>query len=120
MSLRTGRIAGVEALVRWRHPDRGTIPPSEFIGLAEETGLIVQLGEWVLQESCRQVARWGGGHPDLSLQLSGNLSARQLLEADLAASVRRIPQGSGLPAHQLTLEVTESLLLRDTGASIDQ
>ncbi|HKB28432.1 MAG TPA: GGDEF domain-containing protein [Candidatus Limnocylindrales bacterium] len=120
IALRTGRIAGVEALVRWRHPDRGTIPPSEFVGLAEETGLIVQLGEWVLRESCRQVAEWGRLHPDLSLQLSVNLSARQLLEADLSASVRRILHATGLPAHQLTLEVTESILLRDTGASVEQ
>ena len=119
-ALRTGRIAGVEALVRWRHPDRGTVPPAEFISITEETGLIVPLGEWVLTESCTQVARWNATFPDSSLQLNVNLSGRQLIETDLVASVRRILGQTGLPPQQLTLEVTESILLRDATSTVDQ
>ena len=119
-ALRTGRIAGVEALIRWRHPDRGTVPPSEFISIAEDTGLIVPIGAWVLHESCRQVAKWNVDYPNMMLQLSVNLSARQLQDTNLVGLVRRVVHETGLPAHQLTLEVTESILLRDVVGSIDQ
>ena len=120
IALRTGRIAGVEALVRWRHPDRGTVPPAEFISITEETGLIVPLGAWVLTESCTQVARWNESFPDSALQLNVNLSGRQLVETDLAATVRRILGETGLPPQRLTLEVTESILLRDATSTVDQ
>lgn len=120
IAMRSGRTEGVEALVRWNHPDRGTVPPAEFISITEETGLIVQLGAWVLREACRQVASWNVTHPNLPLQLSVNLSARQLHEMDLVGSVRRILQETGLPPQQLTLEVTESILLRDVAGSIEQ
>ena len=120
IAMRTGRTEGVEALVRWNHPDRGTVPPSEFISITEETGLIVQLGAWVLREACGQVAKWNVTHPNLPLQLSVNLSARQLHEMDLVGSVRRILHETGLPPQQLTLEVTESILLRDVAGSIEQ
>jgi diguanylate cyclase (GGDEF)-like protein len=120
IALRSGRIDGVEALLRWRHPERGTVPPSEFISIAEETGLIVALGAWVLRESCLQTVSWNAAHPHTPLQLNVNLSARQLHEMDLVASVRRILNETGLPPHQLTLEVTESILLRDAASSIEQ
>ena len=120
IAMRSGRTEGVEALVRWNHPDRGTVPPSEFISITEETGLIVQLGAWVLREACRQVASWNITHPNLPLQLSVNLSARQLHEMDLVGNVRRILHETGLPPQQLTLEVTESILLRDVSGSIEQ
>lgn len=120
VSLRSGKTDGVEALVRWQHPERGTLPPAEFISITEETGLIVQLGAWVLRESCRQVVSWNASHPGIPLQLSVNVSARQLHEMDLVGSVRRILHETGLPPQQLTLEVTESILLRDVAGSIDQ
>jgi diguanylate cyclase (GGDEF)-like protein len=120
IAMRSGRTEGVEALVRWNHPDRGTVLPAEFISITEETGLIVQLGAWVLREACRQVASWNVTHPNLPLQLSVNLSARQLHEMDLVGSVRRILHETGLPPQQLTLEVTESILLRDVAGSIEQ
>jgi diguanylate cyclase (GGDEF)-like protein len=120
IAMRSGLTEGVEALVRWNHPDRGTVLPAEFISITEETGLIVQLGAWVLREACRQVASWNVKHPSLPLQLSVNLSARQLHEMDLVGSVRRILQETGLPPQQLTLEVTESILLRDVAGSIEQ
>ena len=120
VSLRTGKTDGVEALVRWQHPDRGTVLPAEFIAITEETGLIVQLGAWVLRESCRQLVSWNLSHPGIPLQLSVNVSARQLHEMDLVGSVRRILHETGLPPQQLTLEVTESILLRDAASSIDQ
>jgi diguanylate cyclase (GGDEF)-like protein len=120
VGLRSGRTDGVEALLRWRHPDRGTVPPSEFISIAEESGLIVALGAWVLRESCLQTVRWNAAHPHTPLQLNVNLSARQLHEMDLVGTVRRTLSETGLPPSQLTLEVTESILLRDAASSIEQ
>jgi diguanylate cyclase (GGDEF)-like protein len=120
IALRTGRMVGVEALLRWRHPDRGTVPPSEFISIAEETGLIIPIGAWVLEESCSQVAKWNADHPDNLLQLNVNLSARQLHEMDIVGSVRRVLSETGLAPSQLSLEVTESILLRDAAGSVDQ
>ncbi|MEV6306206.1 EAL domain-containing protein [Actinoplanes sp. NPDC051861] len=110
--LRTGEISGLEALVRWQHPDRGMIPPLDFIPLAEETGMIVPIGEWVLREACRQAARWntkrGGDQP---LTVSVNLSAVQLDRADLPDVVRSALAESGLPARCLVIELTESLIV---------
>jgi diguanylate cyclase (GGDEF)-like protein/PAS domain S-box-containing protein len=112
--LTDGSLAGVEALVRWRHPERGLLPPSEFIHLAEETGLIEPIGRWVLTEACRQVAELqrGGGVKDLRLNV--NLSSRQLAGRALGDDVARALQGSGLPPSSLVLEITETVLMQDS------
>jgi diguanylate cyclase (GGDEF)-like protein/PAS domain S-box-containing protein len=105
-----GAIIGAEALVRWRHPQRGMVPPDVFIGRAEETGLILPLGEWVLNEACRQAAAWVAlGHPDLTIAV--NVSGRQLREAAFVPMVREALATSGLPADNLVLEMTESILM---------
>ncbi|GAA4596632.1 diguanylate cyclase (GGDEF)-like protein [Actinoplanes octamycinicus] len=110
--LRTEEISGLEALVRWQHPERGMIPPLEFIPLAEETGLIVPIGEWVLREACRQAARWNAQRQDgTPLTVSVNLSAVQLDRADLPRLVESALADSGLPARCLIIELTESLLV---------
>ncbi|WP_043510731.1 MULTISPECIES: bifunctional diguanylate cyclase/phosphodiesterase [unclassified Actinoplanes] len=110
--LRTEEISGLEALVRWQHPDRGMIPPLEFIPLAEETGLIVPIGEWVLREACRQAARWNTQRSGQApLTVSVNLSAVQLERADLPQLVAAALADSGLPAKCLIIELTESLLV---------
>jgi EAL domain-containing protein (putative c-di-GMP-specific phosphodiesterase class I) len=102
----------VEALVRWQHPERGLVPPNDFIPLAEATGLIRPLGLWVLRESCRQAVAWeAAGHSRRGLKLSVNVSARQLQQDDLVEQVVGVLQETGLPAQQLTLEMTESVLL---------
>ena len=114
VDLGSGLAVGAEALVRWRHPERGIVPPIEFIEIAEETGLIGRLGEYVLTEACRQFVQWGG---ELGAQaprlLSVNLSRAQLFEGDIAAQVAAALQRSGLPPQQLQLEVTESLAAQD-------
>jgi diguanylate cyclase (GGDEF)-like protein/PAS domain S-box-containing protein len=107
-----GRIVGVEALLRWRHPERGSIPPDRFIPLAEETGLIVPLSDWVLREACRQARRWhDAGHGPL--RISVNLSAELLGRQDVVAAARAALAESGIEAHWLELELTESMLVRD-------
>ena len=111
VSLRTDEVAGTEALVRWQHPERGLVPPGEFIGVAEETGLILQLGEWVLRTACRQAAAW----PDL--EVSVNISPAQFRQPDLVQIVRSALADSGLPPHRLELEVTESVLIQQPDAA---
>ena len=111
VELATSRVVSVEALVRWEHRDRGLIGPSEFIPLAEETGLIVPLGRWVLQEACRAMASLPA-----ELCLSVNLSGRQLLQPDLTQDLRRALDSSGLEPRRLRLELTESMLI-GTGAA---
>jgi diguanylate cyclase (GGDEF)-like protein/PAS domain S-box-containing protein len=115
-SLRDLRTVGVEALVRWQHPTRGLLPPSEFIDVAEDSGLIVPLGAWVLAESCRQLVEWNSQLPDdRKLSLSVNLSARQLAEPGLVETVRSTLQAAGIDPMivDVWLEVTETLVLRD-------
>ena len=114
----TGRINGLEALLRWKHPERGILPPSEFIGLAEATGAIVPMGEWVLREACRQVQRWrdrGAMH----LRAAVNLSVRQLQHPDLVARVQQVLDETRLPAEHLEIEITESIAMRSSGRAID-
>ncbi len=107
---RTGGLIGCEALVRWNDPEQGLISPARFIPLAEETGLIVPLGEWVLRQACTQARAWlDAGLPPLDMAV--NLSARQLRQTDLAERVAAVLQQTGLPADQLKLEITESMIM---------
>jgi diguanylate cyclase (GGDEF)-like protein len=113
--LKSQRIVGVEALIRWRHPTRGIVSPEEFIPIAEESGLIIPIGRWVLQEACRQAAIWHEhGH---RIGIAVNVSARQLDADDLIDEVRKTLYDSGLDPAALTLEVTETTLMRDTQAT---
>ena len=113
---RDGAICGLEALIRWRHPVRGMVSPADFIPLAEETGLITPIGEWVLNEACRQAKQWVEGY-DLNLRVAVNLSARQFNQPDLPARVAAALKASGLPAKNLELELTESLVMQDVERS---
>jgi len=115
VSLTDHRWVGCEALLRWQHPTRGRVAPSEFIAVAEETGLIVELGQWVLHEACAQVAQWRRTRPDvLELGIAVNVSPHQLQAPGLLASVDAALRASGIPAHLLTIELTESVLLEHT------
>ncbi len=115
-----GRITGAEALLRWRHPRDGFISPAHFIPLAEETGLILPLGEWVLQAACRRLAAWAQ-QPDLaSLSLAVNVSPRQFHQSGFVAQVLAALAGAGADGHQLKLEMTEGLLLQDVEDTIDK
>ncbi len=119
VDLRTGRIIGFEALVRWKHARRGLLPPAEFIPLAEETGLILPLGDWGMAEACRQLVEWRTrGHAELkSARMSVNLSARQFERPDLVERVRQVLDQTGLNDGALRLEVTESSLIADAAAA---
>ena len=119
VSIGDGTIVGFEALVRWIHPRRGVLAPPLFIPIAEETGLIVDLGRLVLRKACEQAARWHASNPLVSLHMSVNLSARQLRDRDLVADVQAALTDSGLDASQLTLEITESVLLDDGSATVE-
>jgi len=113
VDLASGRIIGAEALIRWRHPELGLITPYQFIAIAENSGLIVPIGEWVLQEACRQAMTWqASGLPALSIAV--NLSAIQFKRGDLESTVQTALQAAGLPPELLELELTESILLQDT------
>jgi len=118
LHIASGEITGVEALLRWQHPHAGLIPPSDFIPLLEETGLILPVGEWVLRTACSQLKAWHDIGLD-SLHMAVNLSARQFRQKDLADRIMRILDDSGLPATVLELEVTESLLMEHTEASVE-
>jgi diguanylate cyclase (GGDEF)-like protein len=119
VNLRTKRISGAEALVRWNHPNKGLVGPDSFIPVAEETGLIVPLGEWVLCEACRQARRWQQSRPELGdFVVSVNLSGRQIAHRDLARVVSAALEDSGLDPGSLSLEITESVLMGDAHASI--
>jgi EAL domain-containing protein (putative c-di-GMP-specific phosphodiesterase class I) len=111
-------IVGFEALLRWRHPERGLISPLEFIPLAEETGLIVPIGRWVLQEATRQAAAWQNRSPLGRLRMSVNVSVRQFQHPDLVGDVAEALQRSGLDASLLTVEITESLFARDIDETV--
>ncbi len=116
VSLEGGAVTGAEALVRWQHPQRGLICPAEFIPLAEETGLIVPIGEWVLRTACAQAQVWhAAGHSDLRVTV--NFSARQFEHPNLAALIRTVLKETGLAASALELEITESIAMKDIGFS---
>jgi diguanylate cyclase (GGDEF)-like protein len=113
--LATGRTVGVEALLRWRHPTRGVLLPDDFIAIADESGLIVPIGRWVLEQACRQAATWADCGYDLGMSV--NVSARQL-EDDLIGFVRSAVRASGIDPSRLTLEITESTLVGDARQSV--
>ncbi len=121
VSLATGQVEGLEALVRWQHPERGLVPPLDFIPLAEETGLIVPIGRWVLDEACGKLAYWRGlreARGDRTpLSMAVNLSARQLSHPDLVSEVAEVVDRHGIPPHCLVLELTESLVLGEDEAT---
>jgi EAL domain-containing protein (putative c-di-GMP-specific phosphodiesterase class I) len=121
IDLQTGRLTGVEALVRWQHPHRGLVSPMEFIPLAEESGLIVPLGRWAIQEACRQVRIWQKEIPAQEpIALNVNLSARQLRHPNIVRDVADALDDSGLPPGRLILEITESVLMNDTTATLNR
>ena len=116
MSLETGAIMGVEALVRWHHPQRGLVPPVQFIPVAEECGVIVPIGRWVLREACRQTRAWmDAGLPRISIAV--NVSTVELREKDFVAAVRAILTETGLEPRFLELELTETFLMQDAKAT---
>ncbi|MDQ3684515.1 MAG: bifunctional diguanylate cyclase/phosphodiesterase [Acidobacteriota bacterium] len=118
-SLKTRDVSGFEALVRWRHPERGMVSPAEFIPLAEETGLIADIGNWVLREACRQLRRWQEQLPaGESLTMSVNLSCKQLSQPDLVEQVSEILQETGIGSGTLLLEITESAMMNNIEAAL--
>jgi diguanylate cyclase (GGDEF)-like protein/PAS domain S-box-containing protein len=114
--LKSGRIVGAEALVRWRHPRRGLLPPSAFVHVAEETGLIITLGRWILDEACAQAARWLDSYGSDAPYVSVNLSARQLQDPDFVFHVSGALARAGLEGQSLVVEITETLLVNDRDA----
>jgi EAL domain-containing protein (putative c-di-GMP-specific phosphodiesterase class I) len=119
IDFKTGRLTGVEALVRWQHPVRGLVPPMEFIPMAEESGLIVPLGLWTIQEACRQVRIWQNEIPaDEPLCVNVNLSARQLRHPNIVHDIADVLDDTGLLPSRLILEITESVLMTDTAATL--
>jgi diguanylate cyclase (GGDEF)-like protein len=119
VSLATGAITGVEALVRWQHPERGLVPPAEFIGPAEENGLILEIGAWALREACEQAARWGDQGPaGEAVRMSVNLSARQCHHPDLVAVVAAALRETGVDPARICLEITETAVMSDMEAGV--
>jgi diguanylate cyclase (GGDEF)-like protein len=116
MSLSQDRMVAVEALVRWEHPERGLLEPADFIPLAEETGMIVEIGAWVLREACKQVAGWRAMGAEIDVAV--NVSARQLVQPDIVELVRQTLEETELPAEALCLEITESAIMRDPEATL--
>ncbi len=114
VSLQSGRIAGFEALLRWQHPSRGVVSPLEFISVAEETGLIVPIGQWVLDQGCRQIRDWQKIYqPDQRLYVSINLSAKQFMQPDLIEQVSLALDRAGLNPDSLKVEITESMVMQN-------
>jgi diguanylate cyclase (GGDEF)-like protein len=120
VSLKSGRVAGFEALIRWMHPERGIISPLDFIPIAEEIGLIIPIGQWVIQEACQQLQRWQTGLdlPDLSMSI--NVSSRQFLQADFLPMVQQILEYTEISPACLKLEITESVLMETASTVIEQ
>jgi predicted signal transduction protein with EAL and GGDEF domain len=117
--LEDGNIDGFEALVRWQHPERGLLSPVEFIPLAEETGLILPIGNWVLEEACRQIREWQLYRPDAApITLSVNVSARQFQSPELVETLSRVLADTGFEPRHLKLELTESLMMRDIDGAL--
>jgi diguanylate cyclase (GGDEF)-like protein len=118
VSLSNGSLRGFEALVRWQHPERGLIPPAKFIPVAEETGMIIPIGKWVLGEACRQMSRWQKlSQTDEPLPMSVNLSGRQFLQPDLLEQVQEVLRETGLDPRGLKLEITETVVMENIEAA---
>jgi EAL domain-containing protein (putative c-di-GMP-specific phosphodiesterase class I) len=117
VNLESGKVTGVEALLRWHHPELGMVTPDMFIPIAEESSLIIPIGEWVLGEACRQIKHWReAGYPDLRVAV--NISSRQLWQPNLVDTILRIVAESGADAAGLELELTESMLMRHTEETV--
>ena len=120
VELATRRIIGMEALIRWQHPDRGLVPPMDFIPIAEETGLILQIGDWGLSEVCQQIQHWHVENPGQPVpRVCVNLSARQFSRDGLADHVEALLRRTGVPSQQIGLEMTESSLIPDPGTALE-
>ena len=120
VSLESGRIVGFEALMRWQHPTRGMIAPDEFIFVAEETGLIREIGWWSLREACQQMSNWRAGSKGYAgLTMSVNLSAKQLLQPHLVEDMDKLLRETALPSEALKLEITESAVMADPAAAVE-
>ena len=120
VTLETGVVRGFEALVRWRHPERGLISPDDFIPIAEETGLIIPIGQWVLEEACRQIHLWQEQIPQYPpLQISVNLSVKQFMNTDLIEHIKAALEETGVDPHSLKLEITESMVMENVEAAIE-
>jgi diguanylate cyclase (GGDEF)-like protein len=118
VSLRSGEVTGLEALLRWRHPERGLLDPAEFVSVAEESGLIEPIGRWVQEQACRQVLEWHEQRPDARpLDVSVNLSARQVAHRDLPSIVAETLARTGLDPAHLRLEITESVLVEESATA---
>ena len=113
-----GAVVGVEALLRWNHPVRGAIPPETIVALAERSELIDRLGAWVLERSCRDRSAWIREHPDASLYLAVNVSARQLVSPHLYSTVADVLAASEMDPCDLTLELTETIFIEDSTRTI--
>ena len=121
VDLKTGEIAGFEALIRWQHPERGIVPPNDFIGIAEDTGMILAMGEWIINEACYQVRQWQQLFPqEQPLFIGVNLSSRQFLQQDLATTISHIIQQHRLDPRGLKLELTESVAMDNVDSAIQQ
>ena len=119
IDLKSNSLTGLEALIRWEHPEHGTVAPGEFIPLAEEGGLIVPIGEWVLGEACAQLARWrADGTVDHGVQMAVNVSPRQLCRPELSRQVEAALTSAGLEPHALCIEITESAIIHDPGLAL--
>ncbi len=119
VALENGQLAGFEALVRWQHPERGFINPGDFIPLAEDTGLIVPLGKWILQEACQQICKWQWQSPaNRSLFMSVNVSGKQVAQADFVAQIQQVLLETGLDPHHLKLELTESAVMENAERAV--
>jgi diguanylate cyclase (GGDEF)-like protein/PAS domain S-box-containing protein len=116
----TGQVTGVEALLRWRHPQRGPVSPAEFIPLAEETGIIIPLGQWVLQTACTQLNAWRTSDSTAHLTMAVNVSARQFHSVDFVEQVTQVLRDTGVDARKLKLELTESMLVDDLELTISK
>ena len=113
-----GRMIGVEALVRWNHPTRGIVAPNDFIGPAEESGLILPLGQWVMRTACQLLATWARSPATAHMTVAVNVSAHQLHRSDFVAQVMSVLKDTGASPHHLKLELTESLLVNDVEGTI--
>lgn len=114
----SGRVTGMEALIRWQHPETGEVSPREFIPVAEQTGLILPIGEWLLRSACEELLRWPDGNE--GLRLAVNLSPLQVHQRDFVDRVRAICDETGFPLRRLDLEITENLLMRDVESVVEK